>query len=121
MQNLEWGKGNPSIIMMSIQISRARVLIQKNSNQGSLGVNFFYLGSPHGYLTKCHLILFKEMLNLPVAQPLTLRRSLHRFVVEHSPQAPIWFSKLAQGLLKSKIVLCNKNHKVKNSIPKNFF
>lgn len=29
MQNLEREKGNPSIIMMSIHISRARVLLQK--------------------------------------------------------------------------------------------
>lgn len=40
MQNLEWEKGNPSIIMMSIHISRARVFLQKILIKAALEIIF---------------------------------------------------------------------------------
>lgn len=40
MQNLEWEKGNPSIIMMSIHTSRARVFLQKILIKAALEIIF---------------------------------------------------------------------------------
>ena len=58
-QNSGGEKGNSSITVMNIQVSRAKiVLLQKILIKAALVFIFSYMDSQHGYFTKCHLILF---------------------------------------------------------------